>query len=739
MLLNVIAVPKAPFAQKLGLSRWVQLSIFGSCLAISNLAFAQDVQLLDSVVISASGFEQDVAQAPASITVITREELQRENISNLAEALSRIEGVNTRPLDARDGKTGNQTISLRGLPSRYTLVLIDGVRQNPSATVAPNSFGDSQSVFFPPIEAIERIEVIRGPMSTLYGSDAIGGVVNIITRRAGTEWERSVTVSTQQYESSKFGATSLVEGYVSGAVSDQIGLQLYGRMLDRSASKIDVPGVAPSLIDNRTMGQNPTQSDVYTVGGRLVITPNAEHEFTLGFDSSRQSLDNSMGQVGALDADLSNPFRRGYSRELNFERDQFRIGHAGDVGIGYLESTLTHDKLVTKGRTLPQASPNSGSPRKLELTNTLFDTRLINEFDHHTLTLGGQYAAPKLVDGLLPEAIKRDQYSLFVEDAWQATDDLILTGGVRYDKYQGISGELTPRLYAVYSLSDDWTVKGGVGRGFRTPFMEETVSGVRNYGNNGDPNSPIFGNPDLAPEKSTNVEFGLGYDNGQGLSAQAMVFRNEIKNLIESGTGANSGKDINAGKAVIQGLELSTAYRFLPDWTLKANYTYTDSELKNTQPRTSLAQGVSSLAGDPFVSVPDHMLNAGIYWQTTPQLETFLTAEYRSSAFRPRNYHEPRAGGNAQGQVESGHRDSNIVMGDFKGFTLLNLGARYQVNRDVSLNGALTNLLNKDFIDYSDYTVCGNGGCTTSAVQPSNAYNTILPGRGLFVSLNVKF
>ncbi|TVQ68976.1 MAG: hypothetical protein EA372_12580 [Chromatiaceae bacterium] len=160
------------------------VSIALGSFALAPLAASanQSVELAP-IAVTGAGFEQLITETPASISVITREELQRRQVSSLAEALEGIEGINARPLDARDGKTGNQSISLRGLPRDYTLILIDGVRQNPRGTVTPNSFDDVNSVFIPPVAAIERIEVIRGPMSTLYGSDAMGGVVNIITRR----------------------------------------------------------------------------------------------------------------------------------------------------------------------------------------------------------------------------------------------------------------------------------------------------------------------------------------------------------------------------------------------------------------------------------------------------------------------------------------------------------------------------------------------------------------------------
>ena len=95
-----------------------------------------------------------------------------------------VEGIDVG-LEASD-KNGRATISMRGLPSEYTLVLIDGRRQSNVGQLYPNNFGGGQFAYLPPLDAIERIEVVRGPMSTLYGSDAMGGVINIITRRNQT-------------------------------------------------------------------------------------------------------------------------------------------------------------------------------------------------------------------------------------------------------------------------------------------------------------------------------------------------------------------------------------------------------------------------------------------------------------------------------------------------------------------------------------------------------------------------
>lgn len=143
--------------------------------AMAASAYAQD----ETMVITASGYEQKLTNAPASISVINQQELQTKNYSDLGEALSGLEGVDVR---GGTGKTGGLDISIRGMPGNYTLILIDGIRQNASSDATPNGFDTLNTAMMPPLSAIDHIEVIRGPMSTLYGSDAMGGVINIITK-----------------------------------------------------------------------------------------------------------------------------------------------------------------------------------------------------------------------------------------------------------------------------------------------------------------------------------------------------------------------------------------------------------------------------------------------------------------------------------------------------------------------------------------------------------------------------
>lgn len=727
-----------------------------SLAAVAGVVSGQQPPVgLGRVVVTASGFEQAVIDAPASVTIITREQLESRRVSNLTEALQGIEGINVRPLDARDGKTGNQSVSLRGLPREYTLVLIDGVRQNPLGNITPNSFNDSQSAFIPPVAAIQRIEVIRGPMSTLYGSDALGGVVNIITRKPGQAWNAVASVARTFQSGSEFGDKTTAEAFAGGPVGEALSLQAYGRYFDRQRSNIAIPGVAlPRGInaDTPTMGQNPVAADNYVAGAKLSWAFGSRHRLGLAANVTEQEYDNEFGDVGALhrtgapsgSACNTRPFPnfcRGYQRALEFSRKQLTASYEGDFEVGTLYAAYTRDELETVGRTIPLNSglqlAAEGSPRTLELTTDIVDLRFVMPLGQHTVVLGGQYLRPEMTDGLWGGASNQlRQYSLFVEDEWRLTDRFRLTGGVRYDDNDAFSGQFTPRLYGIYRASAEWTIKGGVAQGFRSPYLEQLTNGIIGFGNQG--TVPLFGNPGLEPETSTNVEASATYAGAQ-LVATATVFNNTLTNLVEAGTGANTGRSLNIGEARIRGVEISAAWRASPDVTVGANYTYLDSEVTETQQDTgNPAQLIASRRGDPLVSVPAHMLNARVDWQATALLRTFVSVEYRSSAYRPRNFHEPQTGGSSQGAVAPGVRDSNVVLGDFKGFTQVDLGAAMRLGKHMTLTGVVYNLLNTDFKDYVSYSRCANAGCTAFATGFSNRFNNIFEPRRFYLAIGIE-
>lgn len=694
-------------------------------VAISAQSAASDVNAVndvEAVVVTASGFEQRVVEAPASVTVIPRQELEQMRATNLAEVLSTVEGVD---IGGAVGKTGGLNINIRGMGSDYTLILIDGRRQNTAGSVTPNGFGETSTSFLPPVAAIERIEVVRGPVSTLYGSDAMGGVVNIITRKIGETWGGSVTLDATFQGDDQFGNLYGGNFYANGPiVRDLLGLAVRGSFVNREASGLTFENTTGTEVPVAGFGRSSTKSELRNIGGRLNLTPHADHDIWLDVDVSTQWYDNSKGQMG------TNTTAGGYADALEFNREQYVLAHDWRTPFGVIESNLSQAKTETIGRIIPNGVAGAGGARKLESTNTIFDTKLFSQWRNHTFTVGGQYWDAEMVDGVAPGTFEHQQWAVFAEDEWRFTDELALTLGARHDDHSTFGSHFSPRAYLVWNANDNWTLKGGVSQGFKTPRLEQLASGINGFGNQG--RLPLLGTPTLKPETSTSAEFGVYYDNLNGFSANATVFNNTFEDKIATGQPVANcsagltqaqynagvggpagcvdvgffpnfptfGQSVNIDEAVTRGVETSARLRFAEDWNLSVNYTYTDSEQKS---------GAS--AGMPLTDTPKHMLNANLRWAATDRLTTWLRGEYRSERFR------------SDAAVRQ-------VWGDYKAYSLFHAGGSFQVTQHVTINATVYNLLNTDFVKLLPYG-------TPVAYAPE--YTNNQEPRRLWISVKVDF
>ncbi|MGS2742829.1 TonB-dependent receptor domain-containing protein [Halomonas sp. LS-001] len=700
-----------------------------SAVALSvtaTAAFAQESQQLDNLVVSASGFEQAMVDAPASISVVTREALERQRITSVADALRDVEGVD---VGGQVGKTGGSNISIRGMPSDYTLILIDGRRQNTAGSVTPNGFGETSTSFFPPVSSIERIEVIRGPMSTLYGSDAMGGVINIITRKVNREWVGSVGVESTFNQDRDFGDRREISLYTSGPlIQDTLGIQVRGRFYERDASALTYTDGSGNPIDVSQRGPSPVEGDTYNLGGRLTWTPDADHDLWLDGEVNRQRYNNDECQLGTLDGRTRScspdpGVANGYSDELRFEREQIALGHTGRFASGTLESSLMRNTTQTKGRTIPgdegvayDGFPGlvGGDARELETTNTVLDSKYIMPLGNHMATVGLQWWDAELDDGLAGTTFEQTTWSLFAEDEWLLRDDLALTLGGRYDHHDAFGSQFSPRGYLVWNTTPHWTLKGGVSRGYKTPTLNALHAGIN--GVTGQGTILTIGNPDLEPETSTSSEISAHYDSQAGFTASATLFYNEFDDKIARGgdilvendplvPDGTYSQQVNVDEAMTQGVELSTSYQFSPAWRLSGNYTYTDSEQQSGNNR-----------GEPLTDTPEHALNATLRWQATPRLDTWLSAEYRSERYRNRE--------SVRGAP------SFDDLGDFKAYSLFHLGGSYAFTEQLKVSATLYNLFDKDFVDYRVY---GDG------TRFGNVYANSEEGRRLWLSARYAF
>ncbi|EPW8572039.1 TonB-dependent receptor domain-containing protein [Morganella morganii] len=638
-------------------------------MSAAAAAYAENKE--DTIVVTASGFAQEMRDAPASITVITKEQLQNKPAANLIDMVKDVEGVSVI------GGSMKPDISIRGLSGDYTLIMVDGRRQN-SRESRPNGSGGYEAGFIPPVEAIERIEVIRGPMSSLYGSDAMGGVVNIITKAVADEWHGSMGMGGIIQESKDYGNSANTDFYVSGPlIKDKLGLQVYGGLNYRREDHLQ---------------EGTPRKDDKNITAKLAFTPVEGQKFLAEVGRSTQEHTSTPGKSIADFSERGGLKQKNNKSEVHNDRNHWALTWKGDWDEINSEVSVYQENTVRKTNTGKWNKVNEDwvmayDARRPEVTNTVVDGKVTAFLPSNVLTVGGQYQYAKLKDDsaiknkqTVTEKITADQKALFVEDEFSVTDDLTLTGGLRMDDHEFYGKHWNPRAYAVYKLTDEITIKGGVAKAFRAPTLRELSP---SFGTSTQGGAAImYGNRDLKPETSVTEELGIAYDHESGFSASATLFNTEFKNKLTSYqvagqtdplTGLNMFIYDNVGKANIRGVEMASRIPVAEKWNLNLNYTFTDSERKSDDEKLN----GKSLKGQPLEMTPRHMANARLDWQYRPDMNFYTQANYTGK------------------QVWAAQRNGAKQPRERSGITTLDLGMTYQVMPNALLNFAVLNIANE--------------------------------------------
>lgn len=602
---------------------------------------------LEDVVVTASGFEQRVEDAPASITVIDGEDLRRKSYRDLGDAVRDVEGVTV------NGGANESDISMRGMPGDYTLILVDGKRQSARESRVNGNAGYEQS-FVPPAAAIERIEVVRGPMSSLYGADAIGGVINVITRKVSPEWGGSIGYDYSARQHSAEGDAGQTTFYLSGPLKeDLLGLQVWGRYLDRQADADLEQTNGHSKADHRDLTM------------RLAFTPTIDHDILLEAGVTR--LKNGDG-VSANWA----------TREQENNRDHWSLSHQGRWGWATSDIALYQETTSREGKATPDQTDIYG--RKPEIRNRVLDAKLVVPTTYNVSTVGLQWQENQVTDWNQGLGDKVDyefsvqQKALFAENEWSVTDTFALTGGLRMDNHEEYGNHFSPRLYGVWRATDQWTLKGGVARGFKTPELRAVVEGYAYLRRN---RFVMLGNPDLKPETSTNYEVSALWSNRDDLSAGVTLFYNDFQDKLSTVTtdrrwnGYIVMDRVNVDKAVIRGVELTGQWDIRSDLLLKGNYTYTDSEQKT-----------GANAGAPLALTPKQKANLRGEWRVNDRAQAWAALSY---------YGE-----------ETGN---TITAESAPGYTTADIGGSYDLTHALTVNASLNNITDKRLDDETYGTV----------------------------------
>ncbi|WP_028358269.1 ligand-gated channel protein [Brackiella oedipodis] len=627
-------------------------------LSLPQVIFAQEadsnVKRMDNIVVTASGSEQLIEDAPASITVVSRQDLEKKSFNDITDMLRDVPGVSIT------GGGSRSDISVRGMSPQYTLILIDGKRQS-SRETRPNSDGPGiEQGWMPPLEAIERIEVVRGPMSSLYGSEAMGGVINVITRKVPEKWSGSLrgeaTIQEDRDSGDIFGGNFFLGGPL---IDKTLGLQIYGKKQYRQED--DIIG-----------GFN--RQDTTSGTAKLSLKAGDDHDFGLEMSRTLQDRDSMTGKSTA-EVDPRNG-RRYEDSKSRYSRNNYSLSHNGRWSdIFSTDSYVQYDETENPGRSM-------------KLRNTEAETKGNLLLGSHALTFGAMYQYESLGDqgnqyDKSLDKITRYQWALFAEDEWSITDNFSLTGGARMTHDENYGSHWTPRAYAVWHIVPELTLKGGVSWGFKAPGLRQSVGGWGQITGGGGVPAIIMGNPDLQPEKSVSEEIGFIWNPMAEISTSLTFFNTDYKDKISEVRRCQDKKNlptchvepgdkgykfisdrVNVDKAVMRGVEATANFQIYDEWSLKTNYTYTYSRQKS---------GINS--GRPLNKNPRHMVNASLDYDPREDLNLWTRVNFRS---RTSEYL------------------SRTTMSDATpSFTFVDLGVNYKISKNFDVGLGVYNVFDK--------------------------------------------
>ncbi len=519
---------------------------------------AEEVYPLDEVVVTATRTEQVVKETPASVEVITRKDIETMGAQNVLGALKLALNLNI----SEAGMTGNQ-VSLRGMNTNQSLILIDGRR------LAGEDTGTTANVYELNrinINNVERIEIVRGPVSSLYGSDALGGVINIIMRKPEKQ-QSTIGLSTGNRQQN---------------ASYHLDLGKQGKW----AWSLDT-----SFTDNKEV----SRSDSTNMFGPRQFY-NVSGTYDLAADKKLDVFYERMSEH------LKSDFDDGSRDYYNNTRNSYGLTLRGWTKRGNYELRSYYNELEKDNDTRLAAGTYSDFDRARYKTWVIDGKNTMRLDNEHTLTLGGEYRTneyrgTRLEDnGDAPAVItehgisktiseKKIEYqAAYVQDEWKVSDKLLLIPSLRYDDSDKFEDSLSPKLGMTYKFADNFRLKTNFGKGFKAPSISELYMKMTHR--------PIpmmtvivLGNPALKPEKSTSLDISLEGESGANFG-KVTYFDNDVTDLIDTQTTrvgmVYTSKYINVDKAKIKGWELEGGRHLSDRFILKTAYTHLDARNAKT-------------------------------------------------------------------------------------------------------------------------------------------------------------
>ena len=585
-------------------------------------------QSIEKITVTANKFEQSINDVLVSVNVIERAEIEASNVRDLPTLLSTRVGFQVNPNGGFGQNTG---VSLRGTGSGDTLILINGVRTG-SATLGQKALNNV------PLNSIERIEIIKGSRAAVYGSDALAGVINIITRE-----------SDNLSLSATFGSDSYQNYQVAGSVKSDDITTAFNAGFEKTDNFDVLQGVAPDEdgYENKNLGFKVNYTDAHYGDFKLL---GQYSEGYADYDSSFSPADSTIERDDFKNYQLSAGWSKNYTNQT----------HSIDLAL----STDDSDNTYVDFSVGPTTSTFITKRTQIDyngqylLSNELNISGGINWYNDDV----SHSPQPFVEDS-------RDVLAVFV-GAYYDADKVLANLTVRQDDDEQFGDETTYTAAAGYHLSEDATFRISQSTGFKAPTFNDLYY-------------PLYGNPDLQPEKSVNRELGLSVDFDIA-QVDIAIFRNDIEDKIDYD--ANFAL-ANIDEARYEGVEFSLSQQFF-GFDSNLNFAYLSAEDEET--------------GAELRNVAKRTFN----WELAKQFGAFdasLDMQYRSDR---------------QGAVTR-----------LGSYTLWNLAGNYQVNEHIEVSLRVENLFDKEY-----NAVDLNTDFTTGEVY---YYNT--PERRFFAGASYQF
>jgi vitamin B12 transporter len=580
----------------------------------------------DTIVVTATRIPTPEEQVASSITVVSADDISARQLQTLPDVLKQVPGLNV----IQTGGLGGQTsIFMRGTNSNHTKVLIDGIDVSD-----PSNSGGAFDFAHALTQDIQKVEILRGPQSGLYGSDAIGGVINIITKSGSGPAQVNAAVEGGSFDTfnQSAGVSGSTEQFHYAANVDHLHsgktpvtpLDLLAPGEQRIDDYYDNFSASTKLgfdvAENFDLGLVARYTDTH-----LRLTGENEDNFPADFPASAQSSNNTVQTYARLTAHLL-AFNGALEQTFGAAYSDIRSSDF-DPEFGRSDAFGERVKFDWQGNIKLAA-----------------DQKLVLGAEHQRDEITAPISAGTKID------------SGYAELQSGFGDRLFDTLSVRYDENDRFGGKLTYRIAPAYLIKETGTkLKASVGTGFKAPTLNQLFQSFPDFG--------FFANPNLKPESS--LGWDLGFEQalaGDSLRFGATYFHNDIKNLIADN--ADFTTEINVGRAVTEGVESFVAYQALQTLSFRLDYTYT--------------QATDEIAHQELLRRPKHKGSLSTAWQATTRLSINATLL-------------------SVGSWVDGNRDFSISRLNAPGYTTLDLAAAYDLNSHWTVYGRINNLSDRRY------------------------------------------